>query len=240
MSSVIGVTPRILSCIQTPIPTSSYKTSIRKIYHCPCRCLSVAGPSTPRRISTLRRPHPGRRSEVPTTSQYRPSPSRLIESPTPRLQSRSYASLPSRPRQPRPLSDDPCPLPPGYTFYPLHNDKPSTPPTMAHIITSPHEPPLLPRSSVIQYLFPQSNSATKEWYKTPDPKAVAFIDGLTGDKTTREEVGIQAGWLAAGLKGLGLKKGDVGMTFGFNSLLYVNAIMGMQHLGCIVSPANAA
>jgi hypothetical protein len=30
------------------------------------------------------------------------------------------------------------------------------------------------------------------------------------------------------------------MTFGFNSLLYVNAIMGMQHLGCIVSPANAA
>jgi hypothetical protein len=39
---------------------------------------------------------------------------------------------------------------------------------------------------------------------------------------------------------LGLKKGDVGMTFGFNSLLYVNAVMGLQFMGAIVSPANAA
>jgi acyl-CoA synthetase (AMP-forming)/AMP-acid ligase II len=111
---------------------------------------------------------------------------------------------------------------------------------MANIITSPHEPPVLPRSSVINYLFPPANSATKVYYKAPDPKSISFIDGLTGEKVTREEVGTQAAWLAAGLKKLGLKKGDVGMTFGFNSLLYVNAIMGMQHLGCIVSPANAA
>jgi long-subunit acyl-CoA synthetase (AMP-forming) len=74
----------------------------------------------------------------------------------------------------------------------------------------------------------------------PKPSTVAFIVGLPGQEVTREEVGLQAQWLAAGLMQLGLKKGDVGMTFGFNSLLYVNAVMGLQFMGAIVSPANAA
>jgi hypothetical protein len=133
------------------------------------------------------------------------------------------------------LSDDPATLPVEYTFYENHNDKPNTPATMANIITSLHPSPSLPRSSVFHYLFNQT-----EYYHPPNPKGVAFIDGLTGHRVTREEVGKQAQWLGAGLRKLGMKQGDVGMVFGFNSLLYVNAIMGMQALGVVVSPANAA
>jgi hypothetical protein len=147
----------------------------------------------------------------------------------------------SFPAPPRSLSDDLATLPPGYTFYPLHSDKPNTPPTMANIITSLHPSPLLPRSSVFHYLFPPDVKGKQtQWYPMPKPSTVAFIDGLTGQQVTREEVGLQAQWLAAGLMQLGLKKGDVGMTFGFNSLLYVNAVMGLQFMGAIVSPANAA
>lgn len=111
---------------------------------------------------------------------------------------------------------------------------------MANIITSLHPSPALPRSSVFHYLFPPNSKGKQTYYPAPNPKSAAFIDGLTGQEVTREEVGIQAQWLATGLKGLGLKKGDVGMTFGFNSLLYVNAVMGLQFMGAIVSPANAA
>lgn len=180
---------------------------------------------------------------------------------------RKSSSLPSSPiLRPSPtparaLSDDPAPLPPGYTFYPFHSDRPDTPRTMANIIASPHTPPPLPRSSVFDYLFPppaaaaasSSTSAQKGqtetetgtgtrtvYYRQPDPSGVAFIDGLTGDQVTRGQVEQQALKLAAGLRRLGVKEGEVGMTFGFNSLHYVNAIMGMQAAGCIVSPANAA
>lgn len=110
---------------------------------------------------------------------------------------------------------------------------------MAHIIASPHTPPVLPRSSVFQFLFPPAEKRG-QYYKAPDPNSVAFIDGLNGDLVTRQQVEQQALELAAGLQKLGVKRGDVGMTFGFNSLQYVNAIMGMQAAGCIVSPANAA
>jgi hypothetical protein len=182
-----------------------------------------------------------------------PGPSRLpILSPLP-IYTRSFTStLPSRKKRkidnpfspylaPRPLSDDLALLPPGYTFYPHHSDKPNTPPTMANIITSLHPSPHLPRCSVYHYLFPPDVKGKQtRYYPAPNPKTVAFIDGLTGEEVTREEVGTQAQWLAAGLSQLGLKKGEVGMTFGFNSLLYVNAVMGMQHMGVIVSPANAA
>jgi acyl-CoA synthetase (AMP-forming)/AMP-acid ligase II len=109
---------------------------------------------------------------------------------------------------------------------------------MVHIISSPHTPPPLPRSSVFDYLFPPANA--KEYYPKPDPASTAFIDGLTGEEVTRGQVEEQAIKLASGLKGLGIKRGDVGMTFGFNSLQYINAIMGIQAAGAIVSPANAA
>lgn len=143
--------------------------------------------------------------------------------------------------QPRALSDDPAPLPAGYTFYPYHSDRPSTPPTMANIIASPHAPPPLPRMSVFDYLFPPEQKGGRTvYYPAPDAGKPAFIDGLTGEEVTRGQVEQQALWLAGGLEQLGVKRGDVGMTFGFNSLQYVNAIMGMQALGCIVSPANAA
>lgn len=115
---------------------------------------------------------------------------------------------------------------------------------MAHIISSPHTPPPLPRSSVFDYLFPPPTSKgdgdQKEYYPKPDPDSVAFIDGLTGEEITRGQVEEQAIRLASGLRGLGVKRGDVGMTFGFNSLQYINAIMGIQAAGAVVSPANAA
>ena len=112
---------------------------------------------------------------------------------------------------------------------------------MANIITSLHPSPLLPRSSVFHYLFPPDVKGKQtQWYPAPKPSTVAFIDGLTGQQVTREEVGLQAQWLAAGLMQLGMKKGDVGLTFGFNSLLYVNAVVGLQFMQAIVSPANAA
>lgn len=113
---------------------------------------------------------------------------------------------------------------------------------MANIIASPHTPPSLPRSSIFHYLFPpkQSHDRKTEPYRQPEAGNAAFIDGLTGEEVTRGQVGEQALRLAAGLKKLGVKEGEVGMTFGFNSLQYVNAIMGMQAAGCIVSPANAA
>jgi hypothetical protein len=216
MSSVFAPRPLPLSLCRALVYTStSNSTSL------PC----IPGPS--------RLPYQAPRSR------------RISSTPCPRISNSSLTSteglkvpLYVAPRQ---LSDDPATLPLGYTFYPHHSDKPNTPPTMANIITSLHPSPLLPRSSVFQYLFPPDTKGKQtQWYPAPKPSTIAFIDGLTGQKVTREEVGVQAQWLAAGLKGLGLKKGDVGMTFGFNSVLYVNAVMGMQCMGVIVSPANAA
>lgn len=190
-------------------------------------------------IFYARRQYRQQRSHLaPFSRQYRSSTPCLGDHQQLTLRQASITDSSSPKVRARALSDDPAPLPPGYTFYPYHSDKPNTPPTMAHIISSPHPHPSLPRSSVFDYLFPPPN--VKEYYPKPDPKSVAFIDGLSGEEVTRGEVEEQALKLASGLKGLGVKRGDVGMTFGFNSLFYINAIMGIQAAGAVVSPANAA
>jgi acyl-CoA synthetase (AMP-forming)/AMP-acid ligase II len=96
--------------------------------------------------------------------------------------------------------------------------------------------PTLPRSSVFEYLFP--NPTSRPSYPCPDVSDVAYIDGLTGREITRGEVADQAKRLAAGLRSLGLKRGDVGCVYGMNSLEWVNAAMGCQAAGIVVSPAN--
>jgi len=207
----------------------------------PCRAFlsyhSLSPPPAPIPIPLLGVPGPSRLPYISQRTFTSTSTSPGSVSVSKRRKLSPYT--PTRP--PRQLSDDPATLPPGYTFYPHHSDKPNTPPTMANIITSLHPSPILPRSSVFHYLFPPDVKGKQtRYYPAPNPKSAAFIDGITGQEVTREEVGLQAQWLAAGLMKLGLKKGDVGMTFGFNSLLYVNAVMGLQFMGAIVSPANAA
>ncbi|RSH83648.1 hypothetical protein EHS25_005552 [Saitozyma podzolica] len=77
--------------------------------------------------------------------------------------------------------------------------------------------PILPRCSVFEYLFPTGQAS----YPSPDPKGVAYIDAPR-----------------LGTEMLGLKRGDVACVYGMNSLEWVNAAMGCQAAGIIVSPTN--
>jgi hypothetical protein len=127
------------------------------------------------------------------------------------------------------------PLPPGYTFYPLHNDG-DTPPTPAmSIYTSHHPAPPLPRQSIFEYLFPSTPTSS---YARQDKQAVSYIDAATGRSVTRGDLEVQAKRLATGLRGVGMKRGDVACIFGLNSLEWINAMFGSQAAGLRVSPAN--
>lgn len=102
--------------------------------------------------------------------------------------------------------------------------------------------PQLPRCSVFEFLFPKSKQYNYFPAPASDPLGVkkAFIDGLTGNAVTREQVEEQALALAGGLKKLGVKTGEVACLFGMNSLEWINALFGCQALGVITSPANYA
>lgn len=131
-------------------------------------------------------------------------------------------------------------LPPGFTFYPNHNDYPMTPvPNPTKMYQSDLFPPQLPRTSVFHYLFPPRRKGQHfRFYPEQDPRTIAFIDGLTGKELYRTEMAVRAMWLASGLSGLRIKKGDVVAVFGMNSLHWVEAVMGCQANLSIVSPAN--
>ena len=91
------------------------------------------------------------------------------------------------------------------------------------------------------YLFPPKRKGEHyRYYPEPDPRTIAFVDGLTGRELYRHHIPVQAMWLSAGLASLGLKKGDVVGVFGTNSLDWVEACMGAQALNLIVSPINYA
>lgn len=126
-------------------------------------------------------------------------------------------------------------LPAGYTCYPLHKDTNITD-KMARVIDSTYKPPRLPRSSIFDYLF----DGKGENYPTPNPNNTAFIDGFTGQRYTRGDAGLQARQLAGGLLSLGVKRGDVMCVFGMNSYEWVNALLGGQAAGLVVSPASYA
>ncbi|OXG43526.1 AMP-binding protein [Cryptococcus neoformans] len=144
----------------------------------------------------------------------------------------------------RPFSS--IPLPPGYTFYRNHNDNNPSPPNMTprpdQIYVSHIPTPQLPRTSVFEFLFPKSKQYNYFPAPAPNPSGVkkAFIDGLTGNAVTREQVEEQALALAGGLKKLGVKTGEVACLFGMNSLEWINALFGCQALGVVTSPANYA
>jgi hypothetical protein len=142
--------------------------------------------------------------------------------------SSSYISRASHIAQPQAVS-----LPVGYVFYPFHRDQ-ALPFTMARIIESMHQPPSLPRCSIFDYLFEPKG----ESYPTPDPENTAFIDGFTGRQIKRGEVGMHARQLATGILALGTKPGDVMCLFGMNSYEWINALLGGQAAGLVVSPAS--
>lgn len=131
-------------------------------------------------------------------------------------------------------------LPPGFTFYANHNNYPMTPvPDPTKMYQSDVFPPQLPRTTVFHYLFPPRRKGQHfRYYPELDPRTIAFIDGITGKELYRTEMAVRAMWLASGLGGLRLKKGDVVCIFGMNSLHWVEAMMGCQANGNIVSPAN--
>ncbi|WVQ85014.1 hypothetical protein IAT38_007178 [Cryptococcus sp. DSM 104549] len=111
-------------------------------------------------------------------------------------------------------------------------------PRPEQIYTSTIPPPPLPRASVFDYLFPPSGTPTA--FPTPKRDIPAFIDGLTGRTLTRGDIEAEALALAGGLAKLGVKKGEVACLFGMNSLEWVNACLGCQARGVVVSPANYA
>lgn len=131
-------------------------------------------------------------------------------------------------------------LPNGYTFYEHHNDLPVMPvPDHAKIYSSPIEAPPLPRMSVFHYLFPPvQKGKVQRWYNAPDPRAVAFVEALSGRRLYREEINVQAAWMSNGMRKVGMKRGDVVCIFGLNSIEWIGACFGSQATGCIVSPAN--
>jgi hypothetical protein len=106
------------------------------------------------------------------------------------------------------------------------------------IYDSHHQPPTLPRQSIFHYLFPSDPSTSA--YPVPPNNIPAFIDGLTGESLTRQDVQDQAELLHGGLYALGLKRGDVVALFGTNCLEWLNAIFGSQCAGLRVSPVNYA
>lgn len=169
-----------------------------------------------------------------------PAISRLLTSTGPWL---LRSLIPTRANV-RPFSS--IPLPPGYTFYRNHNDNNPSPPNMTprpdQIYVSHIPTPQLPRSSVFEFLFPKSKQYN--YFPAPAPNTSgakkAFIDGLTGNAVTREQVEEQALALAGGLKKLGVKTGEVACLFGMNSLEWINALFGCQALGVVTSPANYA
>ena len=133
-------------------------------------------------------------------------------------------------------------LPVGYTYYRNHNDIPMTPPpNYAKIYESEVTPPHIPRGTIFHYLFPpKQKGKPPRYYPAPDPRTVAFVDGLTGRTLFRTDLPVQATWLSSGLKILHLKRGEVACIFGENSLEWVSACYGAQAAGLVVSPINYA
>ena len=100
-------------------------------------------------------------------------------------------------------------------------------------------PPKLPRTSVFHYIFPPKRKGTHyRYYPATDPRCIAYVDALTGAELYRDEIPVRAMWLHAGLKRLGLRKGQVVCIFGMNSLHWIEANYGAQAAELIVSPAN--
>ena len=133
-------------------------------------------------------------------------------------------------------------LPSAYTYYKNHNDVPlQPPPPTARIYQAEAPPPHIPRSSIFHYLFPpKMKGKPPRYYLPPDPRNIAFIDGLTGRTLFRSDLPIQAMWARSGLKILGVRTGDVACIFGENSLEWVSACYAAQCTAMIVSPANYA
>lgn len=99
-------------------------------------------------------------------------------------------------------------------------------------------PSVLPKSSLVSYLFPEKRGDSP--LESFDPSLPAYIDGLDGRVLTRGELEDGALRLASGLKDLGLKRGDVACIWGLNSLEWIRAAFGCMAAGICVSPANYA
>ncbi|GAA5912708.1 acyl--CoA ligase [Sporobolomyces salmoneus] len=102
------------------------------------------------------------------------------------------------------------------------------------IYKSPFEP--VPKSyvgGIFDFIFGPSNP-------NYDPKAIALIDGPTGNKTTFSQLRDLSLQLASGFTKFGLKRGDTILVFSPNSTLYPALIFGGEAAGLVVSTANSA
>lgn len=109
------------------------------------------------------------------------------------------------------------------------------------IFESPYPLPPLPHTSLFHYLFPTSSPSSPSTYplQTYDPSLPAYIDALTGRTHTRADVADSALRLTTSLRRLGVRRGDVALLWGMNSLEWGSAFMGCTAGGVVVSPANA-
>ncbi|BEJ12538.1 hypothetical protein CspHIS471_0209980 [Cutaneotrichosporon sp. HIS471] len=98
--------------------------------------------------------------------------------------------------------------------------------------------PFLPQISIFDYILPGQPGVSP--LKEFDQSLPAFIDGRDDRTLTRAGLRDAALRLAGGLKGLGMKRGDVAGLWGFNSLEWVHAAYGCLAAGVVVSPANYA
>jgi acyl-CoA synthetase (AMP-forming)/AMP-acid ligase II len=87
--------------------------------------------------------------------------------------------------------------------------------------------------SIFEFIFGSTNP-------NYDSKAVAIIDGSTGQKTTYGQLRDLSLQIASGLTNVGLKRGDTVLIFSPNSALYPALIFGGEAAGLTVSTANSA
>jgi hypothetical protein len=115
------------------------------------------------------------------------------------------------------------------------------PPPTAKIYDSTVPVPHLPRQDVFGFLFPPKiKGEPPRYYPKPDPRAIGFIDGLTGKEVIREELPVRAMWVSHGLTRLHVKRGTRVCIFGMNSLEWIEACFGIQAADATVTPANYA
>lgn len=106
------------------------------------------------------------------------------------------------------------------------------------IYESDYPLPYLPQQSLFHYLLPDAPGVSP--LPPFDPSLPVYIDGLTGRTVSRGELENTALRLASGLRGLGLKRGDVVNLWAPNSLEFAFAVWGAIAAGLVVSPSNIA
>jgi acyl-CoA synthetase (AMP-forming)/AMP-acid ligase II len=104
---------------------------------------------------------------------------------------------------------------------------------------SDYPEPFVPPQSVFDYILSGAPGISPTGWSVPD-RAPQFIDAITGTMITHGGLRDSALRIAAGLRALGLQRGDTVLLMGPNSLEWIQTAYGNMAAGHVCSPANAA